>query len=306
MSKRSLPLTTTTTITEFTDVEEEEVGQGPSSSKRTKRETTTMAPFNPLEFLRNAEGDIGMEPLKLIVRFYADLVWRDYVLAGRRCRGGGDRCRVFSGLILSTPVPSSSSSSSLKETERDSYANRQLSSRRGEIPWKKFPFQRGFWGPEDPKKDGFGTFYTFPLDKPTGESSSSRQEKQALKIINDRRRTKGLEPLDKKPDVKGPQKTDRLKIGHQKPDYEENKKWGFSGPTIDMRYYHYESNNMIETGGCKDALVLPVSKCFLGLSRCKEHEGCSFKSFKELAFTYKEKEFNAFSLFLNECFSSLV
>ena len=279
MSKRSLPLTTTT-ITEFTDVEEEEeevsqglwplgrVPLGLSSSKRTKRETTTtMAPFNPLEFLRNAEGDIGMEPLKLIVRFYADLVWRDYVLAGRRCRGGGDRCRVFSGLILSTPVPSSSSSS-LKETERDSYANRQLSSGRGEIPWKKFPFQRGFWGPEDPKKDGFGTFYTFPLDKSTGESSSSssssssRQEKQALKIINDRRRAKGLEPLDKRPDVKGPQKTDRLKIGHQKPDYEENKKWGFSGRTIDMRYYHYESNNMIETGGCKDALVLPVSKCF--------------------------------------------
>jgi len=295
MTKRPLLLMTdTTTTTTIIVVGTEGGGGGGGREPLTKKRRNEPITFNPLEFLRNAEDGLGMGALKIIVGFYADLVWRDYVLAGRRCRGAGNRCNIFSGLILSTPVPPPP-----PPLDDDTTTTYKRFVNRGEIPWNKFPFQKGFWGPKHPEEGGFGTFYTFPLDRPNEES---RQEKQALKIINDRRRSKGLEPLVKRPDVKGAQETDKLRIGHQKSDFDENKNRSYYDPIIDMEYYKYESNNKIETGGCKDVLVLPVSECFLGLKRCKEHETQSFRSFKELAFTYTEKHFLAFNLFLNECF----
>jgi hypothetical protein len=196
--------------------------------------------------------------LNVIANLYATLKWREYMTSDRTARHRNKiSCEEFSGVVASVPAPE--------------YV---LAHNAGnEIPKRWFPFEKFYWGPKDPQREDYGTFYTFPdtKDKSTGIPFAG-----------------GMIML--KP------KKDKLSFDDFGGVFPKDE------PTRNpFKSYRSENDNRIDTCGCIGALVLPIPDCHLGFKTCKnkDHEKNGLDSFVNLSFKEKSEKMRGFLTFWN-------
>jgi hypothetical protein len=271
MSKRSLTIVNAEGITQSATMNH---GEWIKTTKRTKGNDGNVVFF--------ALDVVPKDILKIIVKLYATLKWREYMFSARRTRNCMMGCNSFSGVVASALVPDEIlCRGEVVKIDKETCQ---------EIPYGWFPFQKFYWGPTSEDDPNFGTFYTFPN---TEVESLVETEETECPFKKRRRERKGL-PFSPPP---LPQKTDRLKIGETKV-----RNYSSRYPKIDMQYYQDECNaRMGDTYGCRPALVLPIPDCHLGFNVCKKkcHKKNSLDFFVSLSFREKCEEMRGFLTFWN-------